>query len=197
MISGKRCVISSSPRDQRWVFPPRVINCARMPSHFHSTCQSRRSPSASTSPSSGDARLNGYGLERSSSVCSGESTRSNHSAVGVHHHGAVRLRSAARAARQRRRTDDERLGHLDAEFPGQQFEEDETLDPVERRAPLEHAPALFVGIRVAERKDAPLDPFRERQELVLVVSPQVASERLPTTWSITNAAVSAPSPTTA
>ena len=40
-ISGKRSVTSSSPRDQRKTSPARRISCARMPSHFHSACQSR------------------------------------------------------------------------------------------------------------------------------------------------------------
>ena len=38
--SGKRSVISSSPRDQRKTAPPRRMSCARMPSHFHSACHS-------------------------------------------------------------------------------------------------------------------------------------------------------------
>ena len=51
-ISGKRSVTSSSPRDQMNVWPSRRITCARMPSHFHSACHSRASPSASSSSSS-------------------------------------------------------------------------------------------------------------------------------------------------
>ena len=58
-ISGKRCVINSSPRDHRCTPPARQTSCARIPSHFHSMIQSARDPSDSTGSSSGDARKNG------------------------------------------------------------------------------------------------------------------------------------------
>ncbi len=38
--SGKRSVTNSSPRDQIVNSPRRCRSCARMPSHFHSACQS-------------------------------------------------------------------------------------------------------------------------------------------------------------
>ncbi len=62
-----------------------------MPSHFHSTSQSPRSPSsaaiaaASVSVLSiGEARQNGYGRERSAAVTPGDTTPANHDADGVH-----------------------------------------------------------------------------------------------------------------
>ncbi len=62
-----------------------------MPSHFHSTCQSPRSPSRAATAaasaivlSSGEARQNGYGRERSASVTPGETTPAYHAADGVH-----------------------------------------------------------------------------------------------------------------
>ena len=51
--------IQASPRDQSHEAAPRRMNCARMPSHFHSTCQSSRAPSDSTGACSGGARKNG------------------------------------------------------------------------------------------------------------------------------------------
>ena len=135
-ISGKRCVISSSPRDHRWTAPPRLTSCARMPSHFHSICQSPSVARASRSASSsGDARKNGYGRERSSSVRSCERSDAYHSAVGVH---SPISRAATVVGRQRgrlrQRAHDERLRHADAELAGQQLEQDEALAADRARA---------------------------------------------------------------
>ncbi len=49
--SGKRSVISSSPRDHSHVCPSRRTSWARMPSYFHSTSHSDGSPSRAAKPS--------------------------------------------------------------------------------------------------------------------------------------------------
>ena len=121
-----------------------------MPSHFHSTSQSagvaerldRRS-------SSGEARKNGYGRDRSSSVRSGDRSAANQSAVGVH---SPISRAAIVVGRQlrrlRQRADDQRLRHADAQLAGEQLEQDEALQPVERRPPRRsRAPAAPPGSR--------------------------------------------------
>lgn len=62
-ISGKRSVTSSSPRDQTQTLPLRLTIWPRMPSYFHSTCQSATGPNlganASAGPSSWWARKKG------------------------------------------------------------------------------------------------------------------------------------------
>ena len=44
--SGKRSVTRSSPRDHRNTSPPRATSWPRMPSYFHSTCQSSKAARA-------------------------------------------------------------------------------------------------------------------------------------------------------
>ena len=62
-ISGKRSVTSSSPRDQTQTRPARLTIWPRMPSYFHSTCQSATGPSLAANTSGGAsswcARKNG------------------------------------------------------------------------------------------------------------------------------------------
>ncbi len=62
-ISGKRSVISSSPRDQIQQRPSRRTSCARMPSNFHSTHHCATDPSrrrhVGSGVSSACARKNG------------------------------------------------------------------------------------------------------------------------------------------
>ena len=61
--SGKRSVISSSPRDQSHTRPARLTSWARMPSYFHSTTHSPGAPNRASQlsclPSIGCARKNG------------------------------------------------------------------------------------------------------------------------------------------
>ena len=131
LISGKRSVISSSPRDQRWTCPPRLTSCARMPSHFHSTSQRSRSPSVRamssapvTSWSIGEARKNGYGRERSLAVAPGASSDAYHDGrrrpVA---HQPRRHRRRRQRRRLRQRAHDQRLRDADAQLAGQQLQQ--------------------------------------------------------------------------
>ncbi len=59
--------MGSSPRDHTQTPLGRAINWARMPSHFHSACQSLSGPRLSGSSFNGDARKKGYGWPSRSS----------------------------------------------------------------------------------------------------------------------------------
>ena len=77
------------------------------------------------------------------------------------------MRAASVAARQLgglgERADHERLRHADAQFAGDELEEDEPLEPVECRPPGRDALLLGGRIQPLERQDAILDPAeRER-----------------------------------
>ncbi|MNX59497.1 hypothetical protein D3C86_903780 [compost metagenome] len=92
--SGKRPSRRSSPLDQSATSPRRRISWARMPSHFHSISQSSMGPSPARSPSSGEARKNGYGCWRSpGSSCALSRSRRN-AGLGAH---APSMRCAMRA----------------------------------------------------------------------------------------------------
>ena len=165
-ISGKRWVMSSSPRDQRCRTPPRLTSCARMPSHFHSTSQPLTSPE----------RLDRI-LERRREK---ERIRPRAVVVGalVREERGEPLRGrrplahdprCERRGRQLRRlgqrADDERLRDADAQLAGEELEEDEPLQPVERAPPGGDALLLRCRIQALERQDAVLDPARKRQIL--------------------------------
>ncbi len=51
--SGNCSCSNSSPRDHKYTSSDLLMSCARMPSHFHSACQSSVAPNSSTSCSKG------------------------------------------------------------------------------------------------------------------------------------------------
>ena len=108
-----------------------------MPSHFHSTMPvvGRRALGSSDSVSSGDARKNGYGRERSIVRALRREQRRYHSAVGVHspisRAAIVGGRKPAACASARTT---QRLRDADAELARQQLEQDEPLPAIERAA---------------------------------------------------------------
>ena len=141
-ISGKRWVISSSPRDQRCTAPPRRTSCARMPSHFHSISQSdgvaerrrivleRRREEERVGP-----RLVDRPMARATAA-----TRTTRRSGSTRPSAAPRW-PWCRVRRLGQRADHERLRHADAQLAGEQLEQDEALQPVELAPPVGHARA--------------------------------------------------------
>ena len=88
----------------------------------------------------------------------------NHSEDGVHSpiNRAARC-AAGRFERLRERPDDQRLRDTDAQLAGQQLEQNEPLEPVERWPPRGHARVLFGRRCPAKRQQALLDPCGQRQ----------------------------------
>ena len=128
-ISGKRSVISSSPRDQRYARPPRRTSCARMPSHFHSASQSARSPSASTARPRAARR----GRTDRAATCPSPRRPARAALAKAAADGAQSPISACatiaggRPARSRERAHDQRLRDADAQLAGEQLVEQEAL----------------------------------------------------------------------
>ena len=121
-------------------------------------------PSASTGSSSGDARKNGYGRDRSSSVCSCERRAANH--VGGRRplaHQARRDRGRRQPGGLRQRADDERLRDADAQLARQDLQQHEPLQPIEPRPPAADARLLGRRIEFAQRKNPVLDPRGQRR----------------------------------
>ena len=163
-ISGKRWVISSSPRDHRWMAPPRFTSCARMPSHFHSRIQSARLAERRRILVQRRGEKEGIGARLID--VGGFDRQHRAEPLGRRRPFAHQARGDGgdrNAGRLRERPHDERLRHADAQLAGDHLQQHETLQPVERRPPLGDLAALLVRGHVAKREDPRLDPLRQRQ----------------------------------
>ena len=137
-----------------------------MPSHFHSISHASGLPSVSGASSSGEARQNGYGRDRSSSVRSWDSTDENQSADGVH--SPISRAAIVVAGKLGRLCDGahhERLRNANAELPREQLEQHETLKSIEPPPPLGDTRLLQLWRQRLQRDDAILHPARQRKIL--------------------------------
>ncbi len=161
-------MINSSPRDHKCAWPARLTSCARMPSHFHSTCQS-----GSIAEQSADLLQPRRAVDRR-----GQAKRVGPRKIGV---GRPRINQAAEPAGRRRplahqprrhrrrcnrrrfgqRANDQRLRHAKPQLAGQHLQQGEALPSRQRLHPAKHGAPLAVEIHLTQRHDALLDPFGE------------------------------------
>ena len=94
-------------------------------------------PASDGSSSRGDARKNGYGRDRSTSVDSSRraAKRTTRASASIRPSAAPRRSSTGSPAACDERPHDQRLRHADAQLAGDHLQQHETLQPVERRPP--------------------------------------------------------------
>ena len=176
--SGKRSVSSSSPRDQIHTCPPWRTTCARMPSYFHSICQSDGGPmrgfelvDRDVERMSEEERKRLAGRQHAELVRVGIRPRRRDQAgiglgigprllVGVAHHalgdqlGIERRMLGQRALHQQ-------LADADPEAAADQLGQQETAGRVEFVPVTGDRLGLPLRRRIAQRQQAVLDPLRQ------------------------------------